>query len=333
MLTKPPLLPMITPRDHSAETRARLDVLTEELSSGRVADAGRAVGSEFSTVSRVSHLLRTHDARAAALGQASTWLEVAQSALAVVSEAGDRVSSELVSALTPGSRAQIDGIARTALGALSDIASTLGQTMNGRAVFGNGDPSGEPLIDVDRMIAETSALAATATDVASLTQAFDAYFASGGGIDAGVLRSYPADPVRFPLGDGTAVEVPVSVGDASIRHALRQAALVAALPDVGFPIDADVRGRLTSDLVGRAGTAAAGLVATRADLGSTEERVSALSDQLADERMRLEARRSDALAADPFETATRLKDEMSRLETIYTVTARRSRLRLTDFLR
>lgn len=335
MIAKGPSLPFLATRDHSAATRARLDVLTDELASGRRADLGRAVASDFSAVSRVAHDLRTHDAKAAALSGAGTWLEVAQGSLATVGSAGDRVSDQFVAALTPAGFASLDNLAAVARGALVDMTAALGVTLGGRPLFANGDPGAGAPLDLDILLAETAALAASATDLGDLLAAFDAYFAPspGQGVEANAIRPYAADPAAFPLGEGTSIVAPVSLADPGIRDALKQAALVSALPGVGFSLTESDRSRLTIELPVRAAKAADGVTRVRSRLGGVEERVARLSDRLGQERVRLETRQAEAVAADPYETATHLQGEMTRLETIFAVMARRSRLRLTDYLR
>ena len=68
-------------------------------------------------------------------------------------------------------------------------------------------------------------------------------------------------------------------------------------------------------------------------LGALEERVGRIAAALVEDKLRLEGQQAQITASDPFETASRLQGEMTRLETIYAVTARRGRLRLTDFIR
>lgn len=333
MLTKTTLIPLITQRDLSADTRARLDVLTEELASGRRADIGRALSSDFSTFSRVSHDLRTHDARQGALARAGTWLDVAQTAMSSIQTVGNRVTEGLTAALAPGGSGQVETLSMIAAGALTDIVAALGQTQGGRAVFGNGDPSGRPPVDIDALVLETRMLAAAASDMDGMLQAFDDYFAPGGGIEANALSAYPTDRTLFPLGGGKSLRIPIAAGDPSVRSALKQAALVAALPDAGFGIGDAARTTLASQLPVRAASVSSGLVSAQAVLGGVEDRISQLVGALGFERTRLEARKSEAIGADPFETATRVQAEMTRLETIYAVTARRASLRLTDYLR
>lgn len=333
MQTANPLLPLIGPRDHGADTRARLETLTQELSSGRHADIGRALSSDFSAVSQASHALRTHETRMAALSTAETWLRSSQGSLDAVRAAGARIGLEVPVAIGAGGAPGLDALAVTARGALQDMVSSLEVRIGGRAVFGNGDASGGPLIDLDALIAETGALAAGAGSMDEIYQAFDAYFGPGGGIEANVLKPVPAASAKFPLGDGASVEMPVSLADPGIRDALKQAALVAALPQAGFAVAGATSSGLGAELSGRAAQVEGDVATVQGKLGSVQERVDRRGSELSRQRTELEAVRTDALGADPFETATRLQNEMTRLETIYAVTARRAQLRLTDYLR
>lgn len=333
MQTNSSLLPTLAPRDFSSDTRARLDRLTEELATGRAFDTGRALQSDFSSFSRISHDLRTFQAREDALSRASIWMDVAQTSLGAIDAIGSRVGEALTSGLTADDPRSIANLGVIGDGALQDIVTSLSRTDGGRAIFGNGDASGTPPYDLDILRAETRALAQAATDVGSLLQAFDDYFASGGAVEANALASLPADPTRFPIGGGESLSVPISAGDQAIRDAVKQAALVAALPEAGFDLTLTDRSNLALELPRRSIAASAGLALSRGQLGSVEARVSLLADRLTEERTQLEIRRSDAVATDPFDVASRLQNEMSRLEAIYAVTARRSQLRLTDYIR
>lgn len=326
-------LPVLPPQDFSTATRARLDRLTEELATGRAADTGRALSSDFSTFSRVSHDLRTLQSREDALARASAWMDGTQLALGAVETAGERLAEGLVAGLVIPGGAGIPALAEAGSGALSDIVTALAKTDGGRSVFANGDSSGVPPYDFDTLRTETRALAQSAGDLTSLLQAFDDYFAPGGGVEAGALAGAPPDPVRFPLGGGASLEIPVQAGDPEIRDAVKQAAFLAALPEAGFQLSATDRQSLASELPRRSVAAAAGVATLRGRVGTVEARASLLSERLAADRTQLEGRRSDAVGTDAFDIANRLQSEMSRLETIYAVTARRSRLNLTDYLR
>ena len=330
-----PSVPFLAPKDRSVETRAQIDVLTDELASGRRADLGRAVASDFSAVSRLAHDLRTHQALGSALTRAGTWLEIAQQSLGSVAATGDAMRDQLTATFSATGPASIGGLAPIARNALTDMATVLSASFGGRPIFANGDPSAAPPLDVDVILSETAALAAGAVDLDAYLAAFDAYFdpPAGGGIEANAIRAYAADDVRFPLGGGSSISVPVSLADRGVRDALKQAALVAALPSAGFPLTETDRARLSLELPARSSAASDGLTGTRSRIGGLEERVGRLASEHDDRRTALERRRAEAAETDPFETATRLQNEMTRLESIFAVTARRARLRLTDFIR
>lgn len=334
MIAQGPALPFLASRDHSAETRARLDVLTAELASGRKSDLGRAVASDFSRVSQHAHHLRTHDARNAALSGAAVWLDIAQTTLEKVQAAGNALAAMIPAALTPSGTASIGNLAQAARGALADMGAALNVSQAGRPVFANGDPGAGNPLDVDLLMTETGALAAAATDLPSLLQAFDDYFAPAPstGIEANAIRPYSADAASIPLGGGDSLSVPLSLADQGIREALKHAALLAALDKTGFPIDEADRARLAIELPVRTAIAADGVTAVRSRIGGIEERVARVATQLGEERTRIEGRQAEAIASDPYETAIRLQSEMTRLETIFSVTASRARLRLTDYM-
>jgi flagellar hook-associated protein 3 FlgL len=71
----------------------------------------------------------------------------------------------------------------------------------------------------------------------------------------------------------------------------------------------------------------------RGNLGFAQARIEQAQTRNESEIAALEIARSDLLSIDPYEAATRLEAAQTQLETLYSVTARLSRLRLVDFLR
>ncbi len=328
-----PFMPLLNPKDFGAETRARLETLQAEMASGRTADAGRALASDFSAISRITHGLRVYEAKSASLSQAETWTGAAQNALERMSEASSRIGDKLAVGLSKPDELQIGSLANIADGVLSDIASALDLNVAGRSVFANGASNLGNVLDTDRLRADIATLAGAATDVPDLLQSFDNYFSAGGGFETDVLSAYPAGSVVFPLGEGDAVDVPISADDEGVRGIVKQAALVAALPSVGFALDQTGTQELTIELVTRGLNATDGLIGVQTGLGGIQQRLGQLQEGLNAERLDLEAQRNDALSADPYETATKIQAELTRLESIYAVTARRASLTLTGYLR
>ena len=78
--------------------------------------------------------------------------------------------------------------------------------------------------------------------------------------------------------------------------------------------------------------AATGLIARQADLGLLQETAERATARNAAETTALSLARSDILSADPYETASALTQAEASLQNLYALTARLSRLSLTDYL-
>ena len=71
----------------------------------------------------------------------------------------------------------------------------------------------------------------------------------------------------------------------------------------------------------------------QARLGHAEQQVEQASVRISAQQSSYGIARNDLVSADPYETATRLQAVQQQLETQYTLTARLSRLSLTEYLR
>ncbi len=70
-----------------------------------------------------------------------------------------------------------------------------------------------------------------------------------------------------------------------------------------------------------------------ARIGSAEQKIAEATSRNSAEQLALKIARSDILGVDPFEATSALTDAQNKLEALYSVTARLSRLSLVDFLR
>jgi len=80
-------------------------------------------------------------------------------------------------------------------------------------------------------------------------------------------------------------------------------------------------------------SAAEGMSRLQAGLGEKEESVDIALSSNESQLSAFEIARSDLIRADPFETAIKLQEMQTQLETHFAVTARLSQLNLVDFLR
>lgn len=333
MKTSTALVSLLNPKDYSKPTRDRIDLLTNELSSGRRSDIGRSIRSDFSILSQKSHNLTVGSARQDSISRASTWLENIQHSLEAIEGAGARVRTALTTSLSQNSEGQIEILFGIAKDALVDISGFLNSSLGGRSLFGNGDSTGTPPIDIDELILDTQAIALSSPDVDTLFQNFDTYFAAGGGFDLNIVSDFPTADKSFPLGAGDKIGISVSARSEGIRDALKQAALAASLENLGFAPSQSDTNKMSQFLNGSAANASTSLTNLRAGVGATQERLELIRETRKQEEVRNIINVSNSVSADPFETSVKLQQSMTQLETIFAVTARRAGLKLTNFLR
>jgi flagellar hook-associated protein 3 FlgL len=124
----------------------------------------------------------------------------------------------------------------------------------------------------------------------------------------------------------------LTAADPAIRDLLEGLALAALVAE----------GILAGDQVSRAAllkTSGEALLASgndlatlRAEVGTAEAHIAGTAARNSAEASALEIARGGLIAADPYDTASALEAVQTQIETLYTLTARLSRLSLTDYL-
>jgi flagellar hook-associated protein 3 FlgL len=97
--------------------------------------------------------------------------------------------------------------------------------------------------------------------------------------------------------------------------------------------DAVERGRLAQQAGQQLVSTEDARTTLRARIGTVEAQIEAARTRNSAEETSLGILRSDLGSVDPYEAATRLQAVQSQLESLYLVTARVSRLSLTEYLR
>jgi flagellar hook-associated protein 3 FlgL len=209
--------------------------------------------------------------------------------------------------------------------------SALNSRHAGRYVF-SGVAADQPAmaqadVILDALVAAVS-LETTAAGVASVV---DAWFAPGGGFDS---VAYGGGTAAAPVmvAPGKSVSLNTTAEDPSIRDVLKGmglAALVERPPLQGAP-DQQLEIALLAGEVLIAGSD--NMIEASARLGLAEEQIEDARTEMAAETTATSIALNDRVKADPFDFATDLQQIETQLELLYTLTARTSRLKLTDFL-
>lgn len=313
----------------------RLDTLTNEVSTGLKSDIARALSGDLS---RINHLQTR-------LGQLDTYdqnIATVEGRLSGMQTATETVQS-LLSSLAPtflseARSASPETLALRVSAANEDfntVIRALNTEVAGKFVFAGARTDVKPLSSRDdiqsALLAEIAGLSTMDDILSAVDNWFDGPAGGEGFIDTAYHGS--ANPVgQVPVTDAQLAGNATTASNAAFRDVLKGFAiisLVAASPG-SYNIDE------TRDLLQGAAERLHGgnfaLTSLRADIGVSEQAVARAKAQNASERATLTINRGAIISADPYETALALKEAETGMQNILALTARLSKLKLTDYL-
>ncbi|MEZ5797011.1 MAG: flagellin [Paracoccaceae bacterium] len=315
----------------SANLRAEVMQRGQEVATGQHADLAAAVGGDFSALAAIDHSLARLRGYAANTSEAGLFTDVMQSALQVVSDAATDLGGNVLRGVGLATETGISTLATEASRHFTTAVGALNTRFSERAVFSGVNAEVAPLPDADSILSALETVTAGLVTTADVKAAIDGWFTDPLGF--GAMYAGGAGRAEVPIAQGETADLSVTALDPAIRDTLKGIASVALLG----------RGLLAGDLTARtdlaksAGEALMTAGESRAQLmarvGTEQARISAAETRNTAEKSALDIARAGIVSADPYDAATRLQDLQTRLESLYLVTARLSRLTLTEFLR
>lgn len=320
-------------RRQSAQIKQDLARLSTELSTGKTSDTSAHLGGRFSSLSSYERDLTMLGRQIQTANEVQTQASAMQLALERVQEATSALSGPLAiasAAATPTDRAMVAQEARSQLGS---IVSALNTDLAGRALFSGTDVTANSLADVNTIISELRTAISGAATAADVLAAADAVFDTPGGpFETVIYQGGTTDLQPFALAEGDNVSLALRADDPVLRDTIKTVALIALADDPILTLSSGEAKDLLKGLAGDVLARQNSVTQLRATLGFTEERTDATLVQLSAERTSVEIALAALLEVDPFQTATELENVQVQLETLYTITARSSRLSLVNFL-
>ena len=326
---------LLSLRTDTARVRTEIEGLSQELSTGRKARPDASSTGGFGALPGLQADLEKIAAYQTVAKETRTTLEAMQTALSgVQTELASLVPSALM-AENVEQPALVDSAAGGARASLEALIGRMNTTVGGQSLFAGTATDGVALAPAGELLANLAnevALAGAVT-AADVTAVIDAWFAPGGAFETVTYRGSAQDRAPISVSESDAVQLSQRADDPEFREALAAVAMAAILDVPGLAGVADERAALLRNAGERMLNADAGIVVTRATLGTEEQRVERSQTRLSAQTLTYELARSELLDADPFEVATRLRAAETQLDTIFTITARLSRLSLTEYLR
>ena len=317
----------------SADLRADMTRLNQELVTGQVSDVKSVLAGNVSYLAGIENDLRLLEGYQIAAREAASFAGAMQIALDRVQSAGTGYAQDALIVAQNGPEPVLDQLAVDARTELETIISALNTTVGGRAVFGGTATNRSPIADAATLLTELQTAIAAETSVDDIMLAADAWFASPTGFTDTVYTGSDTPLSPFRLADGETVSVSLTADNAALRNVIKSVALSALADGTTLSLSVDQKRELlhrsATDLLGDQD----GLTAARAGIGATQERIDQIQTRTNAQSVSLEFAKGALLNADPYETATKLEEVQFQLQSLYTVTARMSDLSLVNFIR
>ncbi len=323
-----------TLRRQGAGLRSDLARLTSELASGQASDKGRAVAGDFSTLADITRGLRLNEAFKASISNAAISAAGRQSALGRVAVELEGFGTSLLAMSGTGNTSDAQLTLTNATDRFEQAVNALNTRLSGRSVFAADALEAAPLAQATDILSELETVTSGMTDAASIEAAIVSWFNdSGGGYETFAWRGGDGPAESVLLGEGNIANSGVTALDPAIRETLAGLAIAALAADRALGLSSEQRGALVARAGQQVLSSEASLIELRARLGSEEARIEDAKVSAETARGALELEYGRLLDADPYRTATELEAVNLQLESLYILTARMSRLSLTEFLR
>lgn len=314
-----------------ADLRAQVQRAAQEVATGKHADIGKALRGDVSPLLAVDASLARLAAFRSTAADAAFQTSAQQMAIQGLSQLASGISTALIGARDVATPAQIDTLASDARGRLASAVGLLNTQASGRAVFSGQATGTLPLGPVEDLLATLETATAGATTAGQVAAAVTTWFADPLGFGAFYQGGAALTPV--PVAPGEAAEVSTTATDPAIRDTLAGLAMAALLDRGVLAGDRAERARLAATAGQELMRGEEARITLQARIGAVEAQIETARTRNGAEETALGILRSETGSVDPYEAATRLETIRTQLESLYLVTARVSRLSLTEYLR
>ncbi|MEM6891047.1 MAG: flagellin [Pseudomonadota bacterium] len=316
----------------SVELRSEQARLTDELSSGRIADIKEVLDGNHTYLTGLERSMEVLQGYSVVTQEAAILTSSMQTALDRVQQATGQLGLDLL--LASGGPLGVVAAAPSENAAyqLDSILNTLNDDVAGRSLFAGTAINQTPLPDAETLIAFALAEVAGQTSPQDILDTARAWFDSATGFEAVAYSGSNTPLAPMKLSETDEISLDIRANDPAIKEALLYTTVAALAEDPSLGLSVSEQ----SELFGLSGIGLQSnqdqMTALRAKIGFNEERIELISTRNTAEEISVEFARNQLLAADPFETATELESVQFYLQSLYSVTVRSSQLSLVNFL-
>lgn len=314
--------------------KQQANIAAQELTTGYTANMGRKIGGDLAQFSGMEGTLARLKGYRVATDSVTITANAMQSAFGQI----DRITEGIGTAILAAANAENPHMLRTLVGdaaaRFESVLATLNTKAGDKTLFAGVASDGPAVANADIILSavEAAIAGAGAISATDIETAVTDWFNDPAGFEAvGYLGGTASSAVSVSAEDR--ISVGFTAMDPALRNTLKSLAMFAIV-DRGTLVPDEATGVQIARL---AGTSLLQNQTDRtflaANLGLIQARIEQAQTRNEAENAAIQMARSDLLAVDPYEAATRMEAAQTQLETLYSVTARLSRLSLVDFLR
>lgn len=315
--------------------KSKLDRLTKEVATGLKSDIPLALNGDLARISHVDSritMLATYQQNAS---EAKTMFESTQRALERIQSLTDSIGPSVMAEANTSP----DDILRMRASQIAldfeTVFSTLNTDVGGRHLFSGNRTDTAPLGSFDNMISGLNAAVAGATAANDIITRIDDWFdapAGAGGFTDLIYNGNDSGNTRIAISDERTVGSDLTANSPELKNLLKGMAALTFVARSGAGLDSTAMREIFTESGHKLVRASTDLTVARAMVGLQEAATAQTQTQNTAENTSLSLIRSALISADPYETATALQETEASIQNLYTLTARLSRLKLTDYL-
>ncbi|MGJ8609941.1 MAG: flagellin [Octadecabacter sp.] len=311
-----------------------LNTLVQELTTGEASDLTAHLRGSQSSLAGLDRQIELLGRFSQANTETGQMLSLMQTALSGVNSQRETASTHMLTISDASTPSQLSESAIVARSSFEAVVSNLNLRSSDRAMFGGNDLETNPLADADVMLDALRSAISGLTTADDIETAIDTWFDTpGGGFETVGYLGDPNGTMSRMTGANEAVDISVRADDSAIRDTLKALAKGALSSETAFGLDVDVQQELQMQSAVDLLSTASDVVGLQASLGFAQGRVEEGSVRTSAQESSYGIARNELVSVDQYETASDLQSVQLQLETHYTLTARLSRLSLTEYLR
>ncbi|MEM7493383.1 MAG: flagellin [Pseudomonadota bacterium] len=327
------LLTSLRNRRQNSFLNSELNRLTLEISSGKRSDA---INNSSTNVSKISSLQNSISLLGSYQETADTLAleqKIKSDAVETIASSVEGLGASLLSS-TFGGFAVLDPLLKDAETLFDSSIGLLNTRVGEKYVFSGENSTTPPLASSDDIIIELQTTTLGITDPTLFWNSVDEWFTqTGNGFDSFAYQGGQGQQTKISVASTVSVDDGALADSSAFRETLRDLSVIL-LVDTGYFGGSDVD---KLQLIEKASTSLISsqkkLVEVGADIGRLQSLIEAANAANAAEDFSIKKALNEITNVDVFEAASELESIQTQLESLYLVTAKTSRLSLSQYLR